>query len=118
MQIRQQDYLNCGLFFGSIKKKINIYSDSKTIKYLTKTQRYLFKKTPNYPAIFKANTINSNFSLGNLKEKINFKSLSLKHGKIKSLAYIFEKTAYISDCNDFSINNIDDLKNLNKLVID
>lgn len=105
-------------FFWKYKKKINIYSDSKTIKYLTKTQRYLFKKTPNYPAIFKANTINSNFSLGNLKEKINFKSLSLKHGKIKSLAYIFEKTAYISDCNDFSINNIDDLKNLNYLVID
>ena len=34
------------------------------------------------------------------------------------MAYIFENTAYISDCNDLSIAKIDSLKNLKYLVID
>ena len=37
------------------------------------------------------------------KEKIFFKTISLNHGKTKSIIYIFEDTAYMSDCNDFSI---------------
>ena len=42
----------------------------------------------------------------------------VKHGLVKSVAYIFEKTAYISDCNDMSIINKDSLKGLNYLVLD
>ena len=42
----------------------------------------------------------------------------MKHGSIKSLAYIFNKTAYISDCNDLSIINNIQLKNLNYLILD
>ena len=35
-----------------------------------------------------------------------------------SSAYIFEKTAYIPDCNDLSIVRIKDLRNLNVLILD
>ena len=44
--------------------------------------------------------------------------MSVMHGKTKSVAYIFEKTAYISDTNDLSIVKYKDLKNLNYLIID
>ena len=42
----------------------------------------------------------------------------MKHGRINSLAYIFEKTAYISDVNDLSIIKMDEFKNLKYLIID
>ena len=47
------------------------------------------------------------------------KNLNLsEHFKTNTLIYIFEKTAYISDCNDMSIINYKDLKNLKYLIID
>jgi len=105
-------------FFWKYKKKINLYSDAVTIRYLKKTQNYLFNKTPDYLPIFKGNVVNSKFSLGESKDKINFKSILVKHGKIKSLGFIFNKTAYLSDCNDLSIVNLKILKNLNYLILD
>jgi len=105
-------------FFWKHRKKINVYGDSRTIKYITKRQDYLFKKINNYPPIFKSNIINKNFNLGKLSEKILFKIMKVKHGEITCIAYIFEKTAYISDTNDLSIINRNELKNLNYLIID
>ena len=105
-------------FFWKYKKKINIYGDTKTIKHLKKRHDYLFKKVSNYPPIVKSNVINSNFSLGKFNEKINFTTISAKHGKTNTIIYIFEKTAYISDSNDLSIVNMKKLKNLNYLIID
>ena len=105
-------------FFWKYKKTINIYSDLVTIKYLKKTQNYLFNKTGGYVPILKSNYVKSSFSLGKSREKINFKSIIVKHGKINSLAYIFNKTAYISDCKDFSLVNFKVLKNLNYLILD
>ena len=52
------------------------------------------------------------------KEKIKFNTLNVKHGSVRSLIYIFEKTAYISDCNDLSIVNNNILKKLNFLILD
>jgi len=105
-------------FFWKHKKKINIYGNLSTINYLKKSQSYLFKKIPNYQPIVKANIIKSKFSLGKLKEKINFKTVLVKHGKVNSLVYIFEKTAYISDCKDLSIIHLQVLKNLDYLILD
>jgi len=105
-------------FFWKYNKKINIYSDPTTIKYLQNNQKYLFKETDGYVPILKGNTVKKEFSLGKSKDKINIKSISAKHGNIKSIIYVFSKTAYISDCNDLSIVNFDILKNLNYLILD
>ena len=105
-------------FFWKYNKKINTYSNLLTMNLLKKRQEYLFKKISTYPAIVKSNIIKSKFSLGRANEKIIFRTIKLKHGKTKSLAYIFEKTAYISDCNDLSIIRMKELKNLNHLIID
>ncbi len=105
-------------FFWKYNKKINIYSNLDTIKYLRSNQKYLFEKTDSYLPIIKSNVVKKNFWLGESKDKINIKSVLAKHGKIKSLIYVFNKAAYISDCNDLTIVNLSVLKNLNYLILD
>ena len=58
------------------------------------------------------------FTLGKSLERINFETFQVKHGTIKSTVYLFNKTAYISDCNDLSIIKINKLKKLNYLILD
>ena len=105
-------------FFWKYKKKINIYGNLKTINYLKKRFDYCFKSFNGYPAIVKANIIKKIFSLGNYNEKINFNTIQVTHGLIESTAYVFENTAYISDCNDLSIVNKKIFQHLKHLVID
>ena len=105
-------------FFWKNKKKINIYGNVKTINHLKKRQDFLFKRVSDYPPIIKSNFVKKNFFLGKFNEKINFKTISVKHGKTKSIGYIFEKAAYISDTNDLSIAKRKELKNLNYLILD
>ena len=105
-------------FFWKNGKRINIYGDLKTVNLLKKRFNFCFKKGGDYPPIVKANIIKKSFSLGQSNEKVYFSALKVKHGSINSLAYIFEKTAYISDCNDLSISKMDELKNLKYLIID
>ena len=81
-------------------------------------QEYLFKKVSSYLPIIKSNIIKSKFSLGKDNEKIIFRAIKASHGQTNSLIYIFEKTAYISDCNDLSIIKMKELKNLKYLIID
>ena len=105
-------------FFWRHKKKVNIYGDTTTMHLINKRHDYLFKKIGSYPPIVQPNIIKSKFSLGRSSEKIFFKAIKVKHGKTNSLGYIFENTAYISDCNDLSIINMKELKNLKYLIID
>ena len=105
-------------FFWKYNKRINVYGDFQTMNLIKKRQEYLFKKVSSYPPIIKSNVIKSRFSLGKNKEKIIFRSIKASHGKTNSLIYIFEKTAYIRDCDDLSIIKIKELKNLNYLIID
>ena len=105
-------------FFWRHKKKINIYGDTVTMDLIKKRHDYLFKKIGSYPPIVQSNIIKSKFSLGRSSEKIFFKAIKVKHGKTNSLGYIFENTAYISDCSDLSIINMKELKNLKYLIID
>ena len=105
-------------FFWKYNKKINVYSNQTTINYLKKTQGYLFNKSIDYKPFLNGKIAKPNFSLGESNNKIKFKSFLVKHGMIKSLGYLFNKTAYISDCNDLSIVNLNILKNLNYLILD
>ena len=105
-------------FYWKNKKKIDVYGDLKTISILKKRQDYLFKKVGSYPPILRSHIIKKRFTLGRSNEKIYFKIANLKHGKTSSLVYVFENTAYISDCNDLSIVNLNILKNLNYLILD
>tara|TARA_B100000700_G_C14927261_1_gene800112 strand:- start:187 stop:960 length:774 start_codon:yes stop_codon:yes gene_type:complete len=106
-------------FYWKYKKLINIFGNLRTISHLKKKQDYLFKKSlSGYPPIIKANLIKNKFSLGKSNEKVSFKTFTAKHGKTNSVIYVFEKTAYISDCNDLSIIYRKELRNLNLLILD
>ena len=105
-------------FYYKYKKKINIYGSSKTMKLLKKRFNFCFKEDSIYPAILKTNLIKKRFSIGESKDRIYFNTFQAKHGFIKTTAYVFEKTLYLSDCNDLSIVKRNDLKNLNYLIID
>ena len=104
--------------FWNNKKRINIYGAIKTINTLKKRFNYCFKQNGSYPPIVKGNIINKKFSIGQSNEKINFNSFQAKHGAVKTTVYIFNKTAYLSDCNDMSIVKRKELQNLNYLIID
>ena len=104
-------------FYWKHNKRINVYGNFRTIRDLKKRYDYLFSKITDYKPIVKANIINKSFSLGKSEEKIHFKTVKVKHGQTKSLVYIFEKTAYISDTNDLSIISIKELKSLRYLII-
>ena len=100
------------------REKLNIYGSIQTIRHLKKTHFYLFKKSNEYPPIIKSNIVRSRFSLGKNKDRIYFQSIKARHGSIDSVVYIFEKTAYVSDCKDLSIIKMKKLKNLKCLIID
>ena len=107
------------LFFWKNKKKINVYGDSKTMNILKKQFKYCFAKTQSgYPPILKSNTISKRFFLGKKNERIEFRTIRLRHGKITCLGYIFEKTAYLSDCSDISNSALNQLHGLKYLIID
>ena len=44
--------------------------------------------------------------------------LNVTHGKVKTRGYLFNKIAYISDCNNIPLKTLLKLKNLNVLIID
>ncbi|MBA1337281.1 MAG: phosphoribosyl 1,2-cyclic phosphate phosphodiesterase [Pelagibacterales bacterium] len=100
------------------RKIIDLYGSKKTMYLLKKRFDYCFKKNSIYPQIVKSNIAKKTFSLGRGDEKINIKTLTVKHGLVKSTAYIFNKIAYISDCSDLSIIKMKNLNNLKYLIID
>ena len=106
------------VFFLKNKRKINIYADKTTLFYLKNNFSYFFNDGNEYPAILNGNNLKNIFSLGSKKESIKFKSIKVRHGKINSVGYVFNNTAYISDCNGLSNSNLNKLKNLKYFIID
>jgi phosphoribosyl 1,2-cyclic phosphate phosphodiesterase len=106
-------------FYWKNKKKINIYANSQTYKTLYKSFAYLFKKRSKfYDPILKINIIKKSFYIGKDKNKLLFKSIIVDHGDTKANGYVFQKIAYISDCNSIPESEFKDLNNLNILIID
>jgi len=105
-------------FYWKNKQKVNVYGNKETIKALKKRFNYLFENVGSYKAFLKPHIIKKSFSLGSGDNKINFETITAKHGTAETVCYIFEKTAYLSDCNDLSIINMKKLKNLKYLIID
>ena len=105
-------------FFWKNKKKIPIFGSSKTIKGLKAAYKYCFYPMFGYKPILKGNIIKNNFQVKIKKKRAKFKSFEVQHGKIKATAYVFNKIAYISDCNFIDKKNLKYLKNLNYLILD
>ena len=105
-------------FFIQSKKKISIYCNKQTKKRLLKSYSWLFKNSILYPKIMEIKNTNNIFTIKKNNSKINFKSLDVLHGSIKTRGYLFNNIAYISDCKEIPKKNYSILKKLNVLIID
>ena len=101
------------------KKKISVYADYQTGKYIKNNFSYCFKNTPGYQAILKLYNLKKRFSFKKNGNFIAIKSIAVQHGNIKSQSFIINKScAYISDANKIYNKDLKYFKNLNYLVID
>ena len=66
----------------------------------------------------KTNIIKDNFYIKKNNENLSIKSFDVVHGMIKATGFVFQKIAYISDCNKIRKKNLYNLFNLEYLVID
>jgi len=106
-------------FFLINKKKIPIFANKETAKYLNTTFKYCFQKTRDYPSTLKLIDLKKKHTFVNKKQKILIESIAVEHGKIDSICYIInKKLAYASDISLFYKKDIKKLKYLDYLVID
>ncbi len=65
-----------------------------------------------------SNTFNEQFSIKKGSKFLKIRAIELQHGMIKANGFVFNKVAYLSDCNKIPKKSFDQLKNLNYLIID
>ena len=107
------------VFYLKNRKKIDVYADKHTSKYLRENFKYCFIKTFDYPPILKINKLNKvhKYKIG--KNILKIESFPVQHGKIKSTLYkINNKCAYVSDVSEIYMKDYKRLKNLNYLIVD
>ena len=105
-------------FYWKNKEKIPVYGSNRTIKSLKRTYTFCFSEKHGYKPIMKANIIKNKFKIRKKKDKLNIESFDVTHGLIKATGYLFDKIAYISDCNRISKKISKKLMNLDFLIID
>ena len=106
-------------FYLKNKKKIDVYADKATTKYLLDSFKYCFNDGYGYPSILSLNKLKKKHIFISNKNKITIESIQVDHGKIKSILYkINNICAYASDINKINKKDINKIKNIKYLVID
>ena len=105
-------------FFWKNKKKIPVYGSKKTIKSLLSSYTYCFLPKHGYQPIMSTNIVNKKFNIKKDNKVLSIKPFDVIHGKIKATGYVFNKIAYISDCNHVPKKSLNNLYNLNYLIVD
>ncbi len=107
------------VFFLKNQKKIPVYSDLQTKKFLLTTFKYCFNDFKGYPSILKHHSLKKKHFFDSKKNRIKIQYLKVKHGLIDSLGYLINDTcAYISDVNEIYEKELRKLHNLKYFVID
>ena len=105
-------------FYWINKKKIPVYGSRKTINALLKKYTFCFKPKQGYKPIMKAFAIKDKFSIKLKTKELKIKAFDVIHGMIKANGYLFNKVAYISDCNKIPKSSLKILHKLDFLIID
>ena len=105
-------------FFWKNKKKIPIYGSKRTINSLKSKYTFCFIPKHGYKPIMKANIIKNKFKIKKNNKILSIIPFEVVHGMINATGFLFEKIAYISDCNKIPKKSFKNLYNLNYLVID
>ena len=105
-------------FFWKNKKKIPVYGTKRTIDSLVSKYTFCFSPKHGYKPIMKPYTVKNYFKICKQSQTLKILPLEVIHGMIKASGYLFDKVAYISDCNRIPSKSLKNLYNLNYLVID
>ena len=107
------------VFFLKNKKKLPVYANIITKKYLLSSFKYCFYDTLDYPATLQLKTLKKIHKFYNGKNKIILESLNVGHGLINSVCYIInKKCAYASDINQLYTKDLNKLRNLKFFIVD
>ena len=66
----------------------------------------------------KANIVKYNFKIKKENNILSINAFDVNHGMIKATGFVFNKIAYLSDCNQIPKNSLPNLFNLNYLILD
>ena len=103
------------VFYIKNEKKIPVYADNLTYKYLRKNFSYCFENKIEYPAILNLKLIKKRIIIDGLL----FNSIPVKHGNIDCQSFIIDKKcAYASDVNLIYKNDLKHFFKLDYLVVD
>lgn len=106
------------VFYLKNKKKLPVYADKFTAKYLLQSFGYCFKGNKDYPATLSLNSLRNIHSI-NEQKNISLRSIQVQHGLIKSICYIInKKCAYASDVSKIFNKDLKHFMNLRFLIID
>tara|TARA_B100000787_G_scaffold124339_1_gene93688 strand:- start:109 stop:882 length:774 start_codon:yes stop_codon:yes gene_type:complete len=106
-------------FFLINKKKIPVFADYITSKYLYSTFKFCFKSSYGYPSTLELNNLKNKHVFKNKNKKILIESLPTEHGKIQSICYLInKKLAYASDISSFYKKDYKKLTKLDFLIVD
>ena len=105
-------------FFWTNKKKIPVYASKRTIKAILSSYTFCFYPRHSYQPIMRANIIKDRFVIKKDNSSLIINSFDVKHGDINATGYLFDKIAYISDCNQIPKKSLKYLFGLNYLIID
>jgi phosphoribosyl 1,2-cyclic phosphate phosphodiesterase len=105
-------------FFWKNNKRIPIYGSARTIKELKNKYTFCFHERHGYKPIMKAHVVKKKFKILGKKSAIHIEPFDVRHGMINATGYLFDKIAYISDCNKINLKIAKKLANLDFLIID
>ena len=105
-------------FYWKNNKEIPVYGSARTIKNLKRTYTFCFTPKHGYKPIMKANIVKKQFKIQKNKIELNIEPFDVTHGMIKATGYLFDRIAYISDCNKISKKVANKLMSLDFLIID
>ena len=107
------------VFYLKNKKKIPLYADNVTKKYLLKSFKYCFTNTDHYPATLKMNSLKKIHKYNFEGKGILIRCIPVQHGYIKSMSYIVNNTcAYAPDIKKINSNDLKYFKNLKFFIVD
>ncbi len=105
-------------FFWKNEKKIDVYASKRTIRALHEKYTFCFFPRHGYRPIMKSHIIRDKFTIQKKKDSMDIRAFDVKHGLINATGFLFEKIAYISDCNKIPDKSIKFLLNLDCLIVD
>ena len=108
------------VFYIKSRKKVPVYANLSTRKYLNQSFRYCFSDAKNYPAILELKKLSYlHYIKSKKKNIIKLRSIKVEHGNIDSTCYVInDKCAYAPDVSRILPKDLKYLKKLDYLVID